>query len=346
MTKNTSKRTSIRRRIVMAHITLLAYPDCSLLSIFGPMEAFAIANLWRRAPGRNERDDAPLFSWDIVSLDGKAVKGYGGVPIQPHRSIHAVDETDFILLPAFLPPLDFVGKASEEVLAWIRFRHARNTLIGATCTGAFLLAETGLLNGKEATTNWAFARYFKKLYPGVRLKPERILSVDEGLICSGATTSFLDLCLYLIEKFGSEDLAARCAKSLLVESGRRSQAPYVVFDSQKNHTDDKILEAQAYMEGKFSETFFLDDLALDLGISPRHFKRRFKSATGDSPLAYLQRLRIEAAKRKLETTQETVDEITWQVGYEDSNSFRRLFRKHTGLSPREYRERFARMKSR
>jgi len=329
----------------MAHITLLAYPNCSLLSIFGPMEAFAIANLWCRTQGWDKRANAPLFSWEIVSLDGGAVKGYGGVPIQPHRSIHAVDTTDFILIPAFLPPLDFIGKVSDEILAWIRCRHADNTLIGATCTGTFLLAETGLLSGKEATTNWAFAHYFKKLHPNVKLKPEKLLSVDGGLICSGATTSFLDLCLYLIEKFGSEDLASRCAKSLLVESGRRSQSPYFIFDSQKNHTDDKIIEAQAYMEGKFTKTFSLDDLASDLGISPRHFKRRFKNATGDSPLVYLQRLRIEAAKRKLETTLETVNEITWQVGYEDCNSFRRLFRNHTGLSPREYRDRFTRMQA-
>ncbi|MBI5063699.1 MAG: GlxA family transcriptional regulator [Desulfatitalea sp.] len=326
----------------MAHITLLAYPNCSPLSIFGPMEAFSIANLWCQTPGQGRHAGAPLFSWDIVSLDGEAVRGYGGVPIQPHRSIHEEVTTDFILIPAFLPPLDFIGKVSDEILAWIRCRHAENTLIGATCTGTFLLAETGLLNGKEATTNWAFARYFKKLYPNVKLKPERILCVDGGLVCSGATTSFLDLCLYLIEKFGSEDLASRCAKSLLVEAGRRSQSPYFIFDPQKNHTDDKIKEAQAHMEGKFTKTFSLDDLASDLGISPRHFKRRFKNATGDSPLAYLQRLRIEAAKHKLETTLETVNEITWQVGYEDSNSFRRLFRNFTGLSPREYRERFTR----
>jgi transcriptional regulator GlxA family with amidase domain len=309
------------------------------------MEAFSIANLWYRTQVKDKQDKTPLFSCNLVSLDGKAVEGYGGVPIHPHGSIHEVDATDFILIPAFLPPLDFIGKVPGEFISWIRRRHADNTLIGTTCTGTFLLAETGLLNGTEATTNWAFARYFKKLYPGIRLKPEKILSVDNGLICSGATTSFLDMCLYLIKKFGSADLASLCSKSLLVEPGRRSQSPYFIFDFPKNHTDGKVLEAQAHMEKYFSKTFSLDDLALNLGISPRHFKRRFKRATGDSPLAYLQRLRIEAAKQKLELTQETVNEITCQVGYEDSNSFRRLFRKCTGLSPREYRERFAQVGS-
>lgn len=329
----------------MAHITFLAYQNCSLLSIFGPMEVFAIANLWHQNQGQNKKTNDPLFSWEIVSLDGEAVKGYGGNLIQPHRSIYEVDKTDFILLPAFLSPLDFIGKVSDEILSWIRYSYTRDILIGTTCTGTFFLAETGLLNGKEATTNWTFINYFKKLYPDVKLKPERLLSVDGGLICSGATTSFLDLCLYLVEKFGSKDLASRCSKSLLVEPGRRSQSPFFIFDSQMNHADDKIIEAQTYMKDKFMKTFSLDDLALDLGISPRHFKRRFKNATGDSPLAYLQRIRIEAAKRKLERTMETINEITWQIGYEDSNSFRKLFRKHTGLSPREYRDRFAKIQA-
>jgi transcriptional regulator GlxA family with amidase domain len=219
-------------------------------------------------------------------------------------------------------------------------------MIGTTCTGAFFLAETGLLDGRVATTNWSFASYFQKLYPDVNLKPERILTEDNGIICSGATTSFLDLCLYIIEKFSSSKLANRCAKSLLIEPNRRSQSPYFIFDYQKNHGDEKVLVAQSYMEEKFTETISVEALASDLGISPRHFKRRFKSATGDSPLSYLQRIRIEAAKLQLETTRESIDEITWQVGYEDSNSFRKLFKKFTGLSPREYRDRFSRTQKR
>jgi transcriptional regulator GlxA family with amidase domain len=326
----------------MAHITLLVYPNCSLSSIFGPMDALAIANLWQKALDRDKQDAAPLFSWDIVSIDGQPVEGFGGVSIKPYRSIREVKETDFILLPAFLPPFDFIGKVPGELLAWLHHFHSQNTLIGATCTGTFLLAETGLLNGRAATTNWVYARNFNELYPGVRLEQERILCLDGGLITSGATTSFLDLCRYLIKKFGSEELAFCCAKSLLADSSMRSQSPYFIFDFQKNHSDDKILEAQARMEGNLTQTFSLDELATGLGISPRHFKRRFKRATGDSPLAYLQRLRIEAAKQKLETTRERIEEITSQVGYEDSNSFRRLFRKFTGLSPREYRERFTR----
>ena len=169
-----------------------------------------------------------------------------------------------------------------------------------------------------------------------------MLTEDNGILCTGASTAYLNLCLYLIERFGSAALADRCAKSLLIERHRTRQSPYFVFDFQKNHSDRKILKAQTLMEKKFTGSVSLEALASDLGISSRHFKRRFKKATGISPLAYLQRVRIEAAKTHLETTREPVNQITWQVGYEDSNSFRRLFKKYTGLSPRAYRERFTR----
>lgn len=327
----------------MVHLTFLAYPNCSMSGISGPIDAFSIANLWCGLERGFDTECRPLFEWDIVTTDGNPVQGRGRITIQPTGSIHDIDSTDCILIPGLLPPLDcIVGNVPKELAAWLHHQYDQHTMIGASCTGAFLLAETGLLAGKIATTNWAFAGYFKKLYPDVRLKPDRILTQDSGLICSGATTSFLDLCLYLIEKFGSEELAARCSKSLLVERNRCSQSPYFLFDYQKNHTDGKVLKAQTRMEKQFPETISIETLAQDLGVSPRHFKRRFKKATGDSPLTYLQRVRIEAAKQKLETTTETIHEITCQVGYEDTNSFRRLFRKHTGLSPREYRDRFSR----
>ena len=326
----------------MAHVTLLAYPHCSMSSIMGPIDAFAMANLRYQGSRKPQEPVAPLFSWDIVSLDGESVEGYGRVLVQPHKAISEVEHTDFIILPGFLPPLDFRGKIPGALIKWLQNWHRKKAMIGASCTGTFFLAETGILNGKMATTHWGYARYFQRCYPKVQLKPERILTEDGGLICSGATTSFLDLSLFFIEKFGSAELATHCAKALLVEPNRRNQSPYVVFDYQKSHSDEKVLEAQNRMEKHFDQGMPLDALASDLGISPRHFKRRFKNATGDSPLAYLQRVRIEAAKRKLETTLENITEITWQVGYEDSNSFRRLFRKYTGLSPREYRERFTR----
>lgn len=326
----------------MPHITLLAYENCASSGIYGVIDAFGIANRFYPQINPEADEGEPLFTWDIVSRDGCPVEADGRVTIVPHGSIDDIKETDFILIPGFLAPLNFIGHVPETVKNWICHHHENHVLIGSSCTGTFFLAETGLINGKTVTTNFKFSGYFKKLYPSVNLKPERILTEDGGILCSGSTTSYLDLCIYLIEKFGFEELAGVCAKTLLIEP-RRSQSPYFIFDFQKHHSDNTVKEAQSYMEDNFSESVSVEALAADLGISQRHFVRRFKNATGDSPLVYLQRVRIEAAKQKLENTMLSIDEITQEVGYEDANSFRKLFRKNTGLSPREYRNRFAKM---
>lgn len=342
MTKNAPYQTCTKiRKDHMTHITFLAYPDCAVSCITGCIDAFAIANRWNTFTGRPRDNGAPLFTWDVVSLDGTPVQGGSGFMVQPDASIHDVEQTDLILLPGFLPPLNFIGMVPEALAAWLKKHNKKGAMIGTICTGAFMLAETGLLDGRIATTNWAFAEYFRKLYPSVNLKPERIIAEDGNFISSGATTSFLDLCIYLIEKFGNGELARYCSKSLLVEPGREMQSPFFIFHFQKDHGDETVLKAQLHMEDNFSQAISIEALASELGISPRHFIRRFKTATGDSPLLYLQRLRIEAAKQKLEETMKTVDEITRQVGYENTNSFRKLFKNNTGLSPREYRNRFS-----
>jgi transcriptional regulator GlxA family with amidase domain len=168
------------------------------------------------------------------------------------------------------------------------------------------------------------------------------MTEDAGLICTGAATSFFQLALYLIEHFGSADLARSCAKALLVDPNRASQAPYAILDLPRDHGDAGVLQAQRLMENGYSEPLVIDEIAREVGISPRHFKRRFKQVIGETPLGYLQRVRIEAAKIKLERSKAPVSEITWQIGYADSSSFCRLFKKTTGLSPRDYRERFSR----
>lgn len=323
----------------MPHITLLAYKDCTTFGIYGFIDVLSMANRWHSHLNQRENDPSPLFTWDIASIDGKPVTAEGRVTIVPHLSIHDVDATDFILTPGFLPPINFIGSLPEELTDWIRHMHKKNILIGSTCSGTFLLAETGILDGKTVTTNFRFSRSFKKLYPSVTLKDERILTEDSGILCSGATSSLFDLSIYLIEKFGYDELAAVCRKMLLMEP-RQSQSPYFIFDYHKDHADLTVKKVQCHMEEKFTESISVESLAKNHGISPRHFARRFKNATGDSPLQYLQRIRIEAAKQRLEKTMDSLDEITQLVGYEDPNSFRKLFKKNTGLSPQEYRNRF------
>jgi transcriptional regulator GlxA family with amidase domain len=327
----------------MAHITLLAYKNCSMAGISGLIDAFDIANKWQSVKKLENSDKKSLFDWDIVSVDGKQVECSNKILITPNASINQIKQTDIIIVPGFIAPLDFIGKIPEKIKDWIKKWNDKNIFICSTCTGSFFLAETGILNKKTATTNWLFADYFKKLYPEVTLKPELMLTTDKNIICTGATTSYFNLSLYLIEKFSSQNIASYCSKTLLIDPSKQSQSPYMIFEFQKNHCDEAVLKAQTFLEENYSKPVSIENLASELGISLRHFMRRFKKATGDTPLLYLQKIRIEDAKQKLESTKNSIDEITRLVGYEDVNSFRKLFKKITGLLPGEYRKKFAKI---
>jgi len=325
----------------MAKITFWAGDNCLFSGISGLMDAFSIANLWHQAMVPEEKE--PLFDCRLVTTGGKPVRAYGGVEFKQAGSLEDAQPSDFIIVPPFLPHVAPLPPKDDPLYDWIRDHHAGRKPVGTMCSGTFLLAETGLLDGKVATVNWHFARMFKQRYPKVQLRPELIMSEDDGLICTGATTAMFNLALYIIKLFGSAELGAVCSKVLLVDPSRQSQTPYMISDFNKNHGDQAVLKAQVQMETRFSENLQIDALAGAAGLSPRHFKRRFKQATGEAPLGYLQRVRIEQAKRRLETTRDTMNEITWQIGYEDSSSFRRLFKKFTGLAPREYRDKFSQL---
>jgi transcriptional regulator GlxA family with amidase domain len=324
---------------IMTQITFLLEKGCLSSIVCGSVDAFSIANLLWQAMGQNRSQ--PLFKTSLTSLDGNPVMGSGGILLQADAGIEDPKEMDIIVIPAFLPPFNLDNDRIKRLSTWLKEKHEQGVLIAATCTGAFLLAQTGLLDGKIATTNWQFAPIFKSMFPLVNLRVDRILTEDNGIYCTGAATAFMDLCLHLMEKAGSKELARHCAKALLIDPDRQSQSPYIVYDFWKNHMDTAVLKSQTWMEANYTGQITIKEIAESAGISPRHFIRRFKKATGESPIAYLQLLRIENAKRKLERTQDSVNEITWQVGYEDINSFRRLFRKHTGLSPKDYRNKFS-----
>jgi transcriptional regulator GlxA family with amidase domain len=326
----------------MPKITFLAGIGCLPSSITGLMDAFHIANLWHQAAaGISE----PLFRSEIVTIDGKPVTCDGCIEIHAHTSIDDFHGTDFLMVPPFIPVVNPLIPNMDRILEFIVDQHRARTPIAAMCTGVFLLAETGLLDHRTATTNWQFAKMFRRRYPKVNLKPEPILTEDSGLICSGAATSIYNLGIYVIERFGSNELAALCSKALLVDPNRCSQAPYIVYHGRKDHGDANIARTQTFMEENYGRNITMDEIAKLACLSPRHFNRRFKQATGESPLAYLQKIRIEVAKKRLETTTDSINDITCQIGYEDSSTFRRLFKKHTDLSPRRYRDKFFRVRT-
>lgn len=319
-------------------ITFLAAENCFASGIVGLIDTFTIANLWHM-DATGSRD--PLFTTELVTVDGRPVAS-GCIQLVAGRSIEDTGDAEYIIVPPFIPVPQFNSFEAETMKKWLVGKHLAGIPIAAMCTGSFLLAETGLLNGKEATTNWRFARKFKRRYPEVQLRPEKIMTEADGLICTGAATAYFNLGLALIEKFGSKELAGLCAKALLVDPYRTSQAPYFLECGLKSHSDANIAKAQRFIEQNYASIASVDEIASHVCLSSRHFKRRFKKSTGSSPLAYLQDMRIELAKKMLESTRDSVDDITMQIGYEDSSTFRRLFKRRTSLSPREYRDKFAR----
>lgn len=327
----------------MAKITFLLYEHCLSSAITALIDAFSIYNSLAEDTETNGCGDGTslsFFETKIAAVTRQPVLTNGGVRVQPDTAIESVKASDLILIP---PQLNAQLPKDDElshIIPWLKESYQRGGRIGAMCTGSFVLASTGLLNGKIATTNWLFVKKFKRQFPKVRLKPERILTEDEGLICSGAITAMYNLALYVIEIFGSEELSRKCSKILLVDQHRKSQLPYMATMFRKHHGDNQILNAQRWFEDNYASQFTIDDVANFVGLSPRHFKRRFKKATGENPLRYLQQMRLETAKTMLETSLENIEIITQQVGYEDSRTFRRLFKQYTSLSPREYRARF------
>jgi transcriptional regulator GlxA family with amidase domain len=249
----------------MAKMTFLAAEGCLFSGISGLVDAFYIANLWNRA--LNKQGPDPLFETEIVTVEGKTILASGGIRVHPDRAMKDVNRTDLILIPPFLPVDEPLTPKMGDISDWLIDRYRRKTNIAAMCTGTFMLAETGLLNGKIATTNWQFARRFRRRYPKVHLRPDRILTEDGGLICTGAATSMFNLGLHIIRTFGSEDLASVCSKALLVDPNRDSQAPYFFFSTRKDHGDTDILETQEWMEKHYADPITIDAIAREAGIS-------------------------------------------------------------------------------
>lgn len=321
----------------MKKIALLALHNTIATTLLGPMDVFFQAGqLWNYIHGL---PPTPLFDVKIVSVDGKPVQCLNNIRLQPHGAIDQIDETDLIVVPS-VTDIARTAKYGQAALQWLRRHHRRGAHIASVCTGAFFLAETGLLDGKTATTHWGFVDLFRRMYPRVRLKPERLITDEGDLYCAGALAAGIDLAIYLVEKYCGRQTALQCSKALIHDMGRTSQAPYSVFQFQKNHCDEAIKRAQQWIEKYYAQAVDLNEVAQLHGMSRRTFERRFKHATGDTPLAYLQRTRVEAAKRMLENHLGTFNEISYRLGYENSSHFREVFKKHAGLLPSEYQNHF------
>lgn len=322
----------------MKKISILMLEQSLLSGIVSYMDIFKMAGAtWDKSTGFELN---AFFEVEIVSVDGNPLKYSNYIEINPDRAVSDATDTDLIIVPSSGYDIHTIGSYPNEITDWLKYHHEKRTDIAGGCTGVFVLAEAGILNGKIATTHWGYTDWFRKKYPEIILSPEKILTEDGNIFCAGGGSAGIDLCLYLIERHCGQKVANRCAKALLLERGREIQTPYVITHRKKNHQDSEIQKAQNWVEECFHDNFQINDVASHVGMSLRNFKRRFKNATGDSPLVYIQKLRIEAAKKILENKSAGIEEIACEVGYEDVGFFRKLFARHVGVSPSLYRQKF------
>jgi transcriptional regulator GlxA family with amidase domain len=322
----------------MTEVTILFLDGTFSSTAIGPMEVFRHAGtLWGFLTGTRQ---VPRFRVTTASVDGGAVRCDGPIQIQPDAALTSIRNTDLIFVPTTGLSLEDAVERNAPVLPWLRRWHKRGAAIASVCSGVGLVAATGLLDGRRATTHWALADRFRKEYPKVQWMPELMVTEDRGFYCGGGVHAALDLSLYLVEKFCGHEVAMQSAKAMLIETPRAWQAGFAIVPLKTEHNDDSIASAQEWLHQNFHRSFPLEAPARRVGMSLRNFVRRFKQATGDSPLMYLQKLRIAAAKRLLESDHRTVQEISDAVGYQDVAFFRDLFHRHAGVSPSAYRQRF------
>ena len=321
-------------------VCLVAIPDAvvsTLSGIFDVMNAFDMMS----APGTQA---AAPFRVEIVGEATGPLELASGVPVSVQCRVDSIESTDIIIVPSvLLAPEGWQVGRYPRLVAWLQAMHGRGAILCSACSGLFLLGETGLVDGKDATVHFGYVRQFAATFPDIPIHPERVLVVSgarEELVSSGASMTWHDLVLYLIARFAGATLAQDVARFFALQWHQDGLAPYMVFDGRTDHGDADIAAAQQWLRTHFSVARPVEEMIKRSTLAERTFKRRFTDATGIAPIAYVQRLRIEDAKRRLERTDDSIDEISWRVGYEDAAFFRRLFKRTTGLTAGAYRKRF------
>jgi len=322
----------------MKKIAILATENCVLSTIAAPMDMFLQAGvLWNITMGQPPQ---PEFEVNIVTADGQPITALNNIPVIPKCSMYELAEVDLIIIPSQGFFYDIKSKVHCERVEWMSDWYNKGADLASICAGAFTLASTGLLDGRQATTHWGLANQFRKLFPKVDLRSDLMVTEEDNLFCGGGITADLNLSLHLIEKYCGRETALQGSRCMLVDPDRSSQAVFASFIPQKDHDDHEILRAQELIERGYKENIKMEMLAKQAGTSLRQFNRRFKSVTGETAVKYLQHTRVEAAKILLVTNRKAFDEISAMVGYENVSFFRRVFKSITGTTPAEFRRKF------
>lgn len=322
----------------MIDVTVVLLHGCYASTTIGPIEVFHSAGLlWNTLQGQPV--DA-RFRVRMASIRGEPVESAYRLGLVPETSIGSIEATDLIVVPAAALDFDASFARHGDLFPWLRHHAAKGAYVAAVCTGAAYLAEAGLLDGREATTHWATAEALKARFPRVRWRPDKLVTEDRRVLCSGGVYASIDLSLYLVRKFCGHEVALQTAKSMVLDMPRVCQSAYAVLPLSRPHDDEAIRRAEAHIVSENRKPLVVADLARDHHMSERNFMRRFKAATGRTPGNYLQATRISIAKQMLESGSRSVQAVGEAVGYEDAAFFRALFRRETGMTPAEYRARF------
>ncbi|MBL0031701.1 MAG: helix-turn-helix domain-containing protein [Bacteroidetes bacterium] len=319
----------------MKHISILVPKGAILGSVEGPRLLLSQVNNLLSSKGIS-----PLFKIELIGLTKETPLSGGLFTAHSDHTLDEIRKTDLIIIPAIDGDLKNAIEENKAFIPWITDRYKQGSEIASLCLGAFLLASTGLLNGKKCATHWAFENQFREMFPDVNLVPEKVIIDEKGIYSSGGAYSYLNLILYLIEKYAGRELAILCSKIFAIEIERNSQSAFNIFQGQKEHGDEPIKTAQEFIESNFSEKITVDQLASRLALGRRNMERRFKKATSNTVVEYIQRVKVEAAKKGFETSRKNINEVMMDVGYSDIKAFRTVFKRITGLSPVEYKNKY------
>lgn len=322
----------------MKHTTILITEGCFLGSIETTRKGLIEANCYLERHGGK-----PMFKVQLAGLSSQISLKGGIYSVHPEVVLSQLKKTDLILIPAFEEDIATSLKKNEAIIPWLVKQYKSGAELASLCTGAFLLAATGLLQDKNCSTHWQAAPDFQKLFPDVQLVTDKIITDEHGIYTSGGAFSSANLVLYIIEKYAGREAAIHCAKTFQVDMDRQSQSPFIIFEGQKDHEDEQIMQAQEFIEKNYQEKITVDQITSLLALSRRNLERRFKKATANTVVEYIQRVKIEAAKKFFEASHKNINEVMYDVGYSDTKAFRLVFRKITGLSPVQYRNKYNKM---
>ena len=319
----------------MKHVSILVPESAVLAAIDDPRHVFSQVNSFAEAAGK-----PPVFDIHFVGLNKQVRLHDSAFTVHSDALLNEVKHTDLIFIPAFYGETNEILETNKQFIPWISEQYKQGAEVVSLCVGAFILAKTGLLDGKKCSTHWRAADEFRAMFPEVDLQTDKIITEEDGIYTSGGATSYYNLLLYLVEKFTSREIAIMTAKIFAIDIERSSQTQFTIFKGQTTHADEEIKNAQNFIENNFQTRITTDELADKFVISRRSFERRFKKATNNTVNEYVQRVKIEAAKKIFETTRQNITETMFDVGYTDTKSFRGIFKKITGMTPIDYRNKY------